>query len=313
LGISIAVCTFNRSRHLKRCLESLAAQTLEPSEFEIIIVDNNSMDATRDVAAKFTSAHDNFSYILEPKQGLSHARNAGFEAALHDYVGYFDDDSVAPPNWLKHACGVVNEHRPHVFGGPHGHFFDETKPHWFKDNYETYSLGGRTLHLTEEDWLPGTNIFFRRALLTELGGFDPNHGMVGTSIGYGEETALLRRAWKLNQELKVVYEPKMRVYHLVPEYKTCWGWNVRSHFLRGRSTYKVVTGNIVHHPALLPFFAARLLLATMFFPLHMAIGLLFRDPRAYPFPQNYLYEKGLADLRRIGRYYQQVVTGLVSP
>ena len=82
MDFSVIVCTYNRSGLLRRALEALCRQTLASSEYEIIIVDNNSHDDTRVVGEDFRRRFSHIRYCFEVQQGLSHARNRGWLAAM---------------------------------------------------------------------------------------------------------------------------------------------------------------------------------------------------------------------------------------
>src|SRR5690606_39954078 len=81
--ISIVLCTYNNADSLAITLEHIACQRLtDTSIVEVIVVDNNSPDHTRQVFDKFgLYSSIVFHYFFEPRQGLSHARNTGVEKA----------------------------------------------------------------------------------------------------------------------------------------------------------------------------------------------------------------------------------------
>ncbi|MBE7554318.1 MAG: glycosyltransferase family 2 protein [Anaerolineales bacterium] len=59
LQVSVIIPTFNRAKYLGECLEAVAAQTADPTTYEVIIVDNNSTDNTQDACLKFIQMHPN--------------------------------------------------------------------------------------------------------------------------------------------------------------------------------------------------------------------------------------------------------------
>jgi glycosyltransferase involved in cell wall biosynthesis len=100
---SIVVCTRNRPALLARCLEALAA--LDDSDYEVIVVDNgDGDDQISELAARFRAR-----YLVEPRAGLSRARNAGARAARGDIVAFIDDDAVADPAWLRHHADALED------------------------------------------------------------------------------------------------------------------------------------------------------------------------------------------------------------
>jgi len=98
LSISVVIVTRNRAELLKDALDSLTRQSRQPDE--VIIVDNDSKDNTKEAALNF-SDRLNIKYIYEPKRGIPHARNAGIRNTTGDIIASIDDDCVADENWLK--------------------------------------------------------------------------------------------------------------------------------------------------------------------------------------------------------------------
>jgi len=90
--ISVIVCTYNRAELLRELLPTLCEQTVAFTQYEVIVIDNGSTDHTKTVAAVFAARYPQVRYCYEPRQGLSHARNRGWQEAKGDYVAYIDDD-----------------------------------------------------------------------------------------------------------------------------------------------------------------------------------------------------------------------------
>lgn len=98
--VSVIVCTHNRSTILPRCLNSLRALTYP--QLEIVVVDNAPSDgSTRTVVEKMIAADDRFRYVVEPRAGLSYARNKGLTEACGEIVAYTDDDVTVDPQWVE--------------------------------------------------------------------------------------------------------------------------------------------------------------------------------------------------------------------
>ena len=216
LLISVVVCTYNRQDMLPECLASLLNQTFNPAQYEVIVVNNNSLDGTERIASDFVQGKANFRLLNECRQGLSHARNAGYTVAQGEYVAFIDDDARAPADWLEAAARIIAAHSPDIFGGPVNALFEDESPDWYKEAYGKRGDMGETGFITE-GFIVGTNIFFRKELLEEYGGFDPNLGMKGDKVGYHEETALVHRAF--TEKRKVYYSSALVVADNLPSYK----------------------------------------------------------------------------------------------
>ena len=95
--VSVIVPVYNTKCYLSACLDSLLAQTLDPSRLEIIVVDDGSPDGAGELADAYAKDHAYLRVIHQANGGLSAARNAGIEAASGDWLGFVDsDDSVDP-------------------------------------------------------------------------------------------------------------------------------------------------------------------------------------------------------------------------
>jgi glycosyltransferase involved in cell wall biosynthesis len=100
--VSVLVATYQGAQVIGQCLRSLAAQTLAPSSFEIVVVHNGPADGTDEVVEEFRRAHPDHSVrLLELRRsGAGHARNIAIDAARGDYVTFVDDDDEVSPRFL---------------------------------------------------------------------------------------------------------------------------------------------------------------------------------------------------------------------
>ena len=136
MRISVILCTYNRSQSLARTLESVAEQILPNSiEWEVLVVDNNSKDQTRDVVEDFCRRYSGrFRYLFEPRQGLSHARNAGIREARGDVLAFTDDDVILEATWLRNLTSTLQDG---VWVGAGGRILPEqtfVPPRWLSVN-----------------------------------------------------------------------------------------------------------------------------------------------------------------------------------
>jgi len=94
-SVSVVVCTRNRPQQLAQCLRSLSSLSQRPQQ--IIVVDNAPADdVTRQVVAQMPGIQ----YVLEPRPGLSVARNTGIHHSTGDIIAFTDDDVVVHPDWI---------------------------------------------------------------------------------------------------------------------------------------------------------------------------------------------------------------------
>jgi glucosyl-dolichyl phosphate glucuronosyltransferase len=229
--LTIVVCTYNRSDWLPGCLSSLESQCVEDS-VEVLIIDNNSSDATSSIAHGFTDRLPNFKYIFEGVQGLSHARNRGFKEARGQLVAYMDDDAKANPGWIKAIIHFFETHPDASgVGGQHKAFSLVPIPDWFPKEYGSRCLGEETRLLQKGEWISGTNMVFKKSALIEVGGFVTTIGMTGETVSYGEETHLTLKM--LERGMQIYYCAEMCVDHAILPYKLKLSWLLRSNFANG--------------------------------------------------------------------------------
>jgi len=107
--ISIIIPMYNVAQYLKKCIDSVYEQELLDSEFEVVIIDDESLDDSLDKAKKHTLEKNNVIIISQKNRGLGGARNAGIEYSTGVYVLFLDSDDFLLPNKLKNIIKVANE------------------------------------------------------------------------------------------------------------------------------------------------------------------------------------------------------------
>lgn len=241
LLFSVVVCTHNRVDLLSQCLTSLVGQTLPAERYEIIVVDNRSADGTRIMVESFRQDHPAHQVVLiyESELGLGWARNAGWRQARGEYVAFIDDDAKADSRWLEHARTCFEGIRPVpvAVGGPILPYYSESKPAWFKDEYELRTWGEHPRVLDPRESLSGSNMIFQKEVLERFGGFDVRVGMRGKRISVGEETALFSRITARYVGGLLYYSPHLVVYHVVGAGKMRASYHVVRAFATGQVWY----------------------------------------------------------------------------
>ena len=304
--ISVVICTYNRCDLLRRAVQSVCQQVVDPAVYELIVVDNNSTDGTGLVVQSFCKKCSNVHYIKAPVQGLSHARNCGWRNARGKYVLYLDDDATAPARWLMTAVEVIMKIHPAIFGGPYLAEYDarKPKPQWFRDAYGSNTLGHRARAVDNAEYLTGGNIAFKRAILEDLGGFNSGLGMCGKRMAYAEETALIAQVRATMPSELIYYDPDFYIHHLVKQRSMTLRHNIRERFVSGRYYYLAVHSK---DPIRRPLW--RMLLSFFMFAKHSVFSLT-RDKKVYRYTRNYIYERALPELGQAGFFYEQFKASL---
>lgn len=236
--VDIVICTYNRSRFLKICLEALLPQigTALQGRVGVFVVDNNCTDDTAQTVEMFLEAHPYLVRVQEPKQGLSNARNRGATESRAEYLCYLDDDAKPGPVYVRTLLGILEWDRPDFAGGPILPFYLTPKPDWFEDSFEIRRHSDRTGFV--DCPVSGGNFVVQRRLLHELGMFDPELGMVGDTVRLGEERAVIERYREQRSPAarRIYYSQELFVYHYVPPSKMRVGYLLHRAFQSGRSS-----------------------------------------------------------------------------
>lgn len=234
--ISVVVCTYNRSKLLATCLDSLAEQSLGKEFYEVIVVDNYSTDDTIKVAGEFAHREPDFKLCREERRGANHARNTGVTFAHGDYLAFIDDDAVAHPDWLLNIHDHIRRNPDVVvFGGPYDAYSITPPPDWFPPEYGSLNYGEvvRPVKIGAE-WITGTNLIVRKDAFLSVGGFHDKLGTVKDGVFYfGEETRLLVDLTKRGHT--VYYVPSVKVKHLIRSDKMFLGYLLVSSYRMGRN------------------------------------------------------------------------------
>lgn len=242
IQISAIICTHNRAALLPESVRSVFAQTLESADYELIVVDNASQDATPQVVAGLIAAKPATLQVIDLRErnlGLACARNAGLSAARGEFVAYLDDDAVADPDWLRATIeAFASSEAIACVGGPVQPLWPASPPTWMDEFLQSYLSVlnlGETKRAVDpsREWLAGANIAFRRASLLEIGGFAKHLGRQGVNLMSNEDTdAVMRLAQRGHQ---IWYTPFASVQHHIHAQRMSRYWILNRAFWQGVS------------------------------------------------------------------------------
>jgi glycosyltransferase involved in cell wall biosynthesis len=180
--VTVIVAAYNGEKFLRGALESVFRQDYQP--FEVVFVDDGSTDGTAEIARSFP-VH----YLHQENQGLPAARNAALRVARGEFVAFADDDDLLPPSKLTVQARFLSEHPETgcVLGRQEWIVEEGVEPPELKRDPIFGELGGIQL----------VSAMFRRAVLDELGGFDPTYR-------YAEDRDLFVRMREHGVEIEVL-------------------------------------------------------------------------------------------------------------
>jgi cellulose synthase/poly-beta-1,6-N-acetylglucosamine synthase-like glycosyltransferase len=94
--ISIIIPAYNEAATIRRCMDALSHQTVPRAMYELIVVDGNSKDTTREIAAEYADI-----VFIQESERVPGARNDGFRRAKYDIIATTDADSLVAPDWVE--------------------------------------------------------------------------------------------------------------------------------------------------------------------------------------------------------------------
>lgn len=99
MQFSIIIPVYNVEKYIRKCLESIQAQTFQ--DFEVIVVNDGSPDHSQDIIDEFVADDSRFISMKKENGGLSDARNFGVKKATGEYILFVDSDDTIEPDLLK--------------------------------------------------------------------------------------------------------------------------------------------------------------------------------------------------------------------
>ncbi len=234
--ISVLVATMNRNGPLRELLRALRSQTLEPSRFEVIVVDNSPSGEARGLVEEERAGSSlRVRYLRQPAPGKSRAMNLGLAAAEADCLAATDDDCLPSADWLETIRSGFAGEGDDVFC-----LVGRVLPGGEREDYASAGLDrprkvayrGLRARLRAGTIGNGSNAAYRKRAFAELGGFLPVLGP-GSPLGSGEETEFFDRVLAAGK--KIVFLPGSVVYHQ-PERTAAENRRRERHSLRARGT-----------------------------------------------------------------------------
>lgn len=261
IQFTVAVRTYNGATRLPAILERLQQQVqTEGIVWEVLVVDNNSQDATALVIADYASrwrSNSQIRYVFEPRQGAAYARDRCVAEASSDLIGFLDDDNWPGTNWVAAAFQFGSEH-PQIgaYGGNiHAHV-SETPPDYF--GQISYLLAvdnrGSTAYQYPRSFhriVPiGPGLVIRKQAWLEC--VPPRRRLPGRSERFAASAEDIEvMSYIHTSHWEVWHNPDLEVWHHMP----AWRWE-REYLLKiatesGLSNYACFVGEL--RPYLRPF------------------------------------------------------------
>lgn len=221
IKISVVICSYNRAVYILDAVESLYRQTLDKALFEVLVVDNNSIDNTGDLVQDYMQAHHGFNlhYLTEQRQGASFARNTGASFAKGAILCFMDDDAVAEGDYLQRMLSFFNQHKAATgLGGRIIPRYIPEEPKWMS-YYVSSMVGNFDYSPVPKEFEQGkypleSNMAVRAEAFKAIGGFNTAlPGVKGELRVGGEGKDFFLRLQQ--RGASIFYDPKLIVHHVV--------------------------------------------------------------------------------------------------
>jgi len=230
-GVSVIVCAHNAAGRIGQTLRHLARQRAGTIPWEIIVVDNASIDGTAEVARREWpgDAPVPLRILNEPTPGYNHAAECGIAHARFSVVAHVHDDNWLEDDWIARVATIFsNDPEIGACGGQIKASLDSVAPGWFQQFAEYYAVGPQAQSSGDITWtrgyLWGAGLCIRQTAWAELKrrGFRPltSGRTVGHKLISGEDSeicfALRLAGWRL------WYSEELSLTHFIPAARLEW-------------------------------------------------------------------------------------------
>ena len=190
--ISIVIIAHNEERYIKKCLESILAQTYK--NLEILAVDSASSDNTADIIKEFARIDKRIGQVRLECQGYATARNAGLGRASGESVFFIDADCIATQDWVENGLKELEDNNAAGVSG---------LTHYVSKDYRP-SVRDRLVYNKKGDVYPTCNIAYKKEALERVGSFNSRY-----DVGLEDWDM----AFRVLRHGKIIFSKKMLVFH----------------------------------------------------------------------------------------------------
>jgi len=236
MNISVLLGTYNRAGSLRLTLETFLKLMFQDLTWELLVIDNNSSDTTRQVVENFAAlAAFPVRYIFEKRQGRSAALNAGIAEAKGEIIVFTDDDVLLHPAWLSNLKRTFEQFNCAAVAGRVVPVWSHPKPDWLEMDGQFavvhFELGDEFKEIRKPPL--GANSAFRKDVFQKYGVFRLDLGVSGGHTITCDDTEFGERLIRGGE--KIVYCPTAIIYHPVDPKRTTKGYFLSWYYYNGVS------------------------------------------------------------------------------
>ncbi len=244
MDLTVCICTHDRPRYVRDCLEGLRHQTVPEDRFVTMVVDSASPARGQSELRGLTRHYPGTTLIRVDEPGVSVARNVGAAAATTDYIAYIDDDAIPAEDWVARIIEVLTgrTNPPAVLGGRILPKWEAPLPSWWPPSLrgllsiiEHEGSGEyRTAELPAGLEPYGCNMVVRVRPLLNTGGFGRGIGRIGGALLSDEDVQV---AWRLQDVgLSARFDSRIVVFHQIQAARLNPEWLLSRLYWQGAST-----------------------------------------------------------------------------
>ena len=187
--ISVVIPTLNRAAVLAQTIDRIESQTVSKECYDVIVVDNASIDDTRNVLEAKRRQHSNLKFLFQSKPGAAATRNAGVRATTADIVLFIDNDILAESDLIERHLEYHSQHtNAAVIGRVITPWNDRVDPFLrylhHRGIYNPYTIASGPIDFS---YYHTGNVSTPRVALLASGAFDEQfmiYGMEDIELGY---------------------------------------------------------------------------------------------------------------------------------
>lgn len=194
MQFSVIIPAKNEETNIRYCLDALRELDFSKYEYEVIVVNNGSSDATVSIVNDY-----GYSVYVKPHLSLSGLRNFGASVASGNILVFLDADCVPDKDWLKNISITLGESEVGCTGSTAVAPANGT---WVEKVWSSFRTRRKNKCYTS--WITSQNFVVRRELFVKVGGFNEN-------VKTCEDVDIGMRLYKI---CKILFDPSIRVVHL---------------------------------------------------------------------------------------------------
>jgi glycosyltransferase involved in cell wall biosynthesis len=236
IRITVAIPTYNRAGLLRQTLAGVTRQDYPAGQYEVLVIDNNSRDTTREVVASFAAARPAPRHVREIRQGLDHARNRALAEARGDIIVFADDDILVESGWLRELTAPLfgdAARRIGAVGGEVIPVFPDGLPRWLEGAHTPLAFRTDAGPLAPSQTLMGANLAFPRWVWEQHGAFSTELDRAGKALYSGGDSEMIQRLRTAG--LEIWFVPGAKVLHQMPASRLTFRYASRHAFDSARS------------------------------------------------------------------------------